>query len=115
MLASILLLLGGVVLSPNCCHAQLLEGLEQLHELVQLGSEGGLNEFGGRQIYLNSTSSILSIIAIGGVAILLVAVALYLYDFAATERQDQYNQNYYAAPYGQYGQYGYNGYNKQKR
>ena len=65
-----------------------------------------LSQTNDRQIYFNSTSTYVGILAIGGVVVLLIAVALYLYDFyGADTRSDSFKPNYYSAPHSQYGGY----------
>jgi len=63
--------------------------LSQNFELEELNPE--LDTFGSRQLYFNNTISY-AIVAAGvvGVAILIAAVALYLYDFYGTTRRSGY-------------------------
>ena len=84
---------------------------------AQLFGEEQINEpellevYNSRQLYLNS-SSVGAAIAIVGVVIIILAVALYLFDSAAA-RNDNAQSTYYGnPPYSQQNNYGYSRYSK---
>ena len=74
-----------------------------------------INELDGfddsRQISVNNDSSIIGVIAIAGMFVIVLAVGLYLYDYATSRSDNSQNTYYVNPPYGQNG-YGYNRYKR---